>query len=203
MPFSMRDARAGGVLTRVLEAGEGPPLILSHGTGGHLEAFLRNVPTLACGFIAFDFVGHGYSDGPDEPCAIDTYRARLEWLFAPASRELVTDELVKVRYSICTRPGARTTIGNVLVRQDPDVRRHYTWTEEWCARINAETLIFCTDQDPTTTPGEGELLERQVPCFRLLLVAGAGHWPQWERPDDFEEIHRRSLTSGDIVELGL
>ena len=82
---------------------------------------------------------------------------------------------------------------NVLVLQDPEVRRHYTWTPEWCSKITAPTLIFWTDQDPTGPPSEGELLREWIPGSRLLVLDGAGHWPQWERPAEFESIHRDFL----------
>ncbi len=53
----------GRYRTRVLEAGQGPALILLHGTGGHLENYARNIPTLARHFrvIAMDFLWHGRS----------------------------------------------------------------------------------------------------------------------------------------------
>jgi len=38
---------AGGVRTRVVETGDGPALVLVHGTGGHLEAYARNVRELS------------------------------------------------------------------------------------------------------------------------------------------------------------
>jgi 2-hydroxy-6-oxonona-2,4-dienedioate hydrolase len=58
---------AGGVRTRALEAGSGPPLIFLHGTGGHAECYVRNIAAHARHFhvYAIDFVGHGYSDMPD------------------------------------------------------------------------------------------------------------------------------------------
>jgi pimeloyl-ACP methyl ester carboxylesterase len=58
---------AGGVRTRCLEAGSGPPLVLLHGTGGHAESWVRNVLPLAEHFhvYALDMVGHGFSDKPD------------------------------------------------------------------------------------------------------------------------------------------
>lgn len=34
---------AAGIRTRVLEAGAGPSLVMVHGTGGHLEAYVRNI----------------------------------------------------------------------------------------------------------------------------------------------------------------
>lgn len=58
---------AGGVMTRAIEAGDGPALIFLHGTGGHAEAYLKNIKAHAQHFrvLAIDMVGHGYSDTPD------------------------------------------------------------------------------------------------------------------------------------------
>jgi pimeloyl-ACP methyl ester carboxylesterase len=52
--------------TRVIEAGDGPPLLLLHGIGGHAEAYARNVARLGAGFrtMAIDFLWHGYSSKP-------------------------------------------------------------------------------------------------------------------------------------------
>ena len=67
VPFQQTYINAGGVNTRVIEAGEGPVLIFLHGTGGHAEAYLRNIEEHAKHFrvMAIDMVGHGYSDMPD------------------------------------------------------------------------------------------------------------------------------------------
>lgn len=58
---------ASGIRTRLIEAGSGHPLFLLHGTGGHAEAYSRNIGAHAEHFrvIAFDMVGHGYTDAPD------------------------------------------------------------------------------------------------------------------------------------------
>ena len=58
---------AGGIRTRSITAGDGPVLIFLHGTGGHAEAYLRNIESHAQHFTvhAIDMVGHGYSDMPD------------------------------------------------------------------------------------------------------------------------------------------
>lgn len=65
--------------TRVIEAGEGPALLLVHGVGGHAEAWSRNVMRLARSFrvLAIDLLWHGYSakpayvDGEDIPAYAD------------------------------------------------------------------------------------------------------------------------------------
>lgn len=57
----------GRYRTRALEAGQGPTLFLLHGTGGHLENYVRNIPRLAEHFhvVAMDFVWHGRSQTED------------------------------------------------------------------------------------------------------------------------------------------
>jgi 2-hydroxy-6-oxonona-2,4-dienedioate hydrolase len=271
-PFAQRFVDVAGVRTRIIEAGRGEPLLLLHGTGGHAEAYARNIATLSEHFhvIAYDMVGHGFTDKPDEPYTLDVYaaqleglldalgferahlsgeslggwvaawfaarhpdrvdrlvlstpgnvigkpetmrvirestmravaeaspetvRARLEWLFAPQTRHLVTDELVAVRLAIYTLPEAEQTMRNILVLQDPEVRAQYGWKEEWVSQIQAPTLIIWTSDDPTGTYEEGELLKRWIPGSRLINIEGAGHWPQWEVPETFDRLHTDFLT---------
>jgi 2-hydroxy-6-oxonona-2,4-dienedioate hydrolase len=82
----LRHVDVAGVRTRVLRAGSGPDLILLHGTGGHLEAYTRDIAGLAEDFTvtAYDMVGHGWSDLPDKPYTIDVDRSgppvrRVPW----------------------------------------------------------------------------------------------------------------------------
>lgn len=67
------------VRTRLLQAGSGPELVLLHGTGGHLEAYARDIAGLSRDFhvTAYDMVGHGWSDLPDQPYTIDVLTAHL------------------------------------------------------------------------------------------------------------------------------
>lgn len=66
-----------GVRTRVVTAGpaDGVPVVLLHGTGGHWETFAPTLPALAGTFrcIAFDMVGNGFTDKPDEDYEIEVY----------------------------------------------------------------------------------------------------------------------------------
>lgn len=58
---------AQGVRTRVIESGDGEPLVLMHGLTGHAESFIKNIVPLAeRGFhvYAIDLIGHGFTDKP-------------------------------------------------------------------------------------------------------------------------------------------
>ena len=65
--FSLRWIDVNGVSTRVLEAGDGPPLIVSNGMSGHLECYARTIRGLAPDFrvICYDTIGHGFTDKPN------------------------------------------------------------------------------------------------------------------------------------------
>jgi 2-hydroxy-6-oxonona-2,4-dienedioate hydrolase len=261
-----------GVRTRVLQAGSGPDVVLLHGTGGHLEAYARDIAGLAADFrvTAYDMVGHGWSSLPDHPYTIDVLsshllglldalgidrahlsgeslggwvtawtaayhpervgrlvlntpgniankpevmerlkasttaavadpsdenvRRRVEWLFHDKS--MVTDELVRLRQAVYTRPGFRKAIDNTLVLQDPVTRARFSWDPSWVGRIKAPTLLLWTDHDPTGGLDEAKLLLGWVPDAELSVIAGAGHWPQWEKPAEFLAEHRRFLLGG-------
>jgi pimeloyl-ACP methyl ester carboxylesterase len=55
--------------TRIIESGDGPPLVMLHGGGGHAEAFARNVVRLGAHFhvLAMDMLWHGLSSKPPFP----------------------------------------------------------------------------------------------------------------------------------------
>ncbi|GAA0411084.1 2-hydroxy-6-ketonona-2,4-dienedioic acid hydrolase [Acrocarpospora corrugata] len=259
----------GGVRTRVLRAGAGPDLILLHGTGGHLEAYARDIAGLAARFrvTAYDMVGHGWSDLPDRPYTIDVLsghliglmdalgieaahlsgeslggwvaawtaahhpgrvdrlvlntpgniankpevmarlrestmtavldpsdanvRRRVEFLFH--HKEMVTDELVGLRRAVYGRPGFVRAITNTLVLQDPVVRKDFAWEPGWVGKITAPTLLLWTDHDPTGGLDEAAMLREWLPDSRLYVIADAGHWPQWEKPDEYLRVHHEFL----------
>ncbi|MBB5915459.1 2-hydroxy-6-oxonona-2,4-dienedioate hydrolase [Nocardia transvalensis] len=70
-----------GVRTRYLHAGDtnAPALILLHGSGGHAEAYVRNLESHSEHFSTWviDMLGHGYTARPGHPLEIDHYVAHL------------------------------------------------------------------------------------------------------------------------------
>lgn len=73
---------AGPVCTRYVEAGDpkaSEAVVFLHGTGGHLEAFTKNLYPHAKQHrtIALDMIGHGYSSKPDHDYEINHYVKHL------------------------------------------------------------------------------------------------------------------------------
>ena len=116
----------------------------------------------------------------------ETVRARLEFLFYDTN--FVTKELIESRYNIYTQPEYQEAIHNIVVLQDWEVRKHYTWEASWTHKITAPTIILMSDHDPTATIEDAEYLQELIPGSQLKIIEGAGHWPQWEKPEEFNEL---------------
>ncbi len=81
VPFRQGYADANGIRTRYLQAGDpgSPALVFLHGTGGHAEAYVRNLAAHAAHFntFAIDMLGHGYTDKPAYDYKIPRYVEHL------------------------------------------------------------------------------------------------------------------------------
>jgi pimeloyl-ACP methyl ester carboxylesterase len=86
----------GRYRSRIIKAGSGPPLILMHGQGGHVENFVRNIAAFAQSYrvYAFDFLWHGLS-GP----------AKFDDRLIPAFRDQFLDLLESEGIGSCVVVG--------------------------------------------------------------------------------------------------
>ncbi|MFD4356904.1 alpha/beta fold hydrolase [Nocardia sp. NPDC058518] len=77
VPFTQGYLDVGGVRTRYLHAGADdlPTLVLLHGSGGHAEAYVRNLAAHAAHFSTWsiDMLGHGYTGKPGHALEIAHY----------------------------------------------------------------------------------------------------------------------------------
>lgn len=81
VPLAQEYVSAKGVRTRILRAGrpQAPPLVLLHGTTGHVETYARNIRAHSEHFhvIAVDMLGHGFTDKPQVRYEIEDYARHL------------------------------------------------------------------------------------------------------------------------------
>ena len=98
LPVKERRLKLNGVITSVLEGGDGPPIVLLHGPGAYGAQWIRTIPALTATnrVIAPDLPGHGLSDFFDG----DLTRERVAgWL----------DDLIE-----CTCTKAPVLVGHTL-----------------------------------------------------------------------------------------
>jgi pimeloyl-ACP methyl ester carboxylesterase len=270
--------------TRVIEAGEGDPLVLIHGVGNSAECFARNVVRLGQRFhvYAVDALYHGFStlepydaerrvlrqaeavldfmdaeglawahlegesmgagiafeiamrhpercgklilnsgsyyiqftrefDSPSGGMAggaaylmkvcresitdpgPTSQRTRLEYFVADPAQ--VTDELVDLYGRLYSDPAINASMQRVFGMSAP--RGNLAgWSEEEAGTLRVPALVLWTDQNKGQGVEIGEHLASVLPGAQLRIVAGACHWPQWERPEEHDAVVSEFLING-------
>jgi pimeloyl-ACP methyl ester carboxylesterase len=122
----------------------------------------------------------------------ETIRKRLEWLMATPDR--VTDELVDLRYTIYSTPETQRSLTDVFndsfgFGNAPK----YMIPEERLAEIQTPTLVLWTEKNPGTGPEVGQRIASLIPGAQFHCIADAAHWPQWEHPEEHDEVVTRFL----------
>ena len=267
VPFSQGYLDAGGVRTRYLHAGDPglPALMLLHGSGGHAEAYVRNLEAHAEHFSTWsiDMLGHGYTDKPGHPLEVrhyvdhliavldeigagrarisgeslggwvaaraaievpdrverlvlntaggsqadpdvmkriitlsmaaaenptwETVQARITWLMADKSKGY--DDLVASRQRVYRQPDFVAAMRDIMALQDPDIRARNLLGPNEYGVITAPTLVLWTSDDPTADVSEGRRIASMIPGARFEVMAGCGHWPQYEDAQTFNRLH--------------
>ncbi|MBU8821314.1 alpha/beta fold hydrolase [Mycolicibacterium goodii] len=255
------------IRTRYLHAGHprSPALVFLHGSGGHAEAYVRNLAAHAEHFSTWsiDMLGHGYTDKPGHPLEVahyvdhliafldaigaqrahvsgeslggwvaaraavdhpdrvdklvlntaggsqadpevmkrivtlsmaavenptwETVQARIKWLMADKSKDY--DDIVASRQRVYRQPGFVAAMSDIMALQDPGIRARNLLGEREYGSIAAPTLVVWTSDDPTADVAEGRRIASMIPGARFELMPGCGHWPQYEDPVTFNQLH--------------
>jgi 2-hydroxy-6-oxonona-2,4-dienedioate hydrolase len=121
----------------------------------------------------------------DDP-STERIRARLEWLMAHPGT--VTDELVWIRRKIYAQPGFSESMRHIMCLQDPEIRRRNLITDDDLAAVPNEALVVWTSDDPSGPAAAGLHMAERIPFGRFELIDDAGHWPQWEQYEKFNQL---------------
>jgi pimeloyl-ACP methyl ester carboxylesterase len=71
---------------------------------------------------------------------------------------------------------------------------HNPRLKHWLHRIDLPTLLLWGERDGIVTPAYGERWRELVPGARMEIIADAGHYPHWERPEEF--VRRLAAFTG-------
>jgi 2-hydroxy-6-oxonona-2,4-dienedioate hydrolase len=186
--FEVSYAPVGGSRTRVLRAGSGEPVLCLHGTSGHFEAFIRNVPALSERYELhlLDMLGHGYTDNRGGDLRIPRYVEHLlayldsrgidqahvigESLGGWVAARLAVDHPDRVGRLILVAPGGTVADPAVMERISTSTRRAVQSGDRSLTRSRLELLMY--DKANVTD----ELVDvRHAIYHRPQFVAGIDH----------------------------
>jgi len=124
----------------------------------------------------------------------ESVRRRLHSLFHDPA--MCTEELVELRLELYSLPGVPELLPALhnMIPYDSDARRRFALTQERLARIQAPVLYLWGEFNPGGSVRSAQLAADVTPDGELHVIPGAGHWPQWERPDEFDRHTVDHLT---------
>ena len=62
------------------------------------------------------------------------------------------------------------------------------YTEEQLQDLKVSTLVYWTNNNPGTGPAYGEYFANILPGAKFFNQMDCAHWPQWERPEEHDQI---------------
>lgn len=130
-------------------------------------------------------VGSATQRAIDEP-TLANVRTRLEWLMYDTS--VITTELVETRFRIYNQPDFLAVAGQMVKAFAGTRQENELLTADRLATISCPTLVLWTRYNPTMPHRVGEAASEIIPDARYYLMEDAGHWPQFERPAEFNEV---------------
>lgn len=121
-------------------------------------------------------------------------KTRLEWLMADPS--MVTDDLIRTRQMVFEQPDWPMACRMNMALQDPEIRQRNMFSDDDLRSIETESLVLWTSKDPSGPVDEGRRIADLLPNGELAVIDQAGHWPQYEQPEQFNQIQLDFLRNG-------
>ncbi|MFK4754697.1 alpha/beta fold hydrolase [Oceanobacter antarcticus] len=130
---------------------------------------------------------------------VDSVRERMQWLIHESNWGLLDDELIGSRLAIYTRPEFQQSaplVFSLLRRTEELIELGEMLPLEDLA---VDTLFFWTKHNPIHDLEAAEAACARVDGGKLYVMqADAAHWPQYECPEEFNQVVTRFLSTGDI-----
>jgi len=124
----------------------------------------------------------------------ESIQARMKWLFHEDNHGMITEELIKTRLYFYTRPGMKDVAPRVLAM----IGKHDDYLIP-LEKIHNDTLFLWTTHNPVHDVETARIASEKVKGSKLYVMKGtAGHWPQYEAPEEFNEVVRKFLTTGSV-----
>lgn len=108
----------------------------------------------------------------------------------------LSEELVDTRFAIYRRPSFIAALEDLLAMTHPDEYRRWMLTPEILARITSPVLVVHGDNDKGEGVTEGKFLRDGVKKVKSVIFMKTGHWPPYERPEEYTRLSLAFLEHG-------
>lgn len=130
----------------------------------------------------------------------DSIRARMQWLLYEGNWHLLTDELIQSRLTFYSAPGFQQCAPLVYARLRRVNTEGATPDQIELEQVQCETLMLWTTHNPIHDVAAAESALPRLPKGQLYVMqTAAGHWPQYEDPQEFNQVVLHFLSTGRVL----
>lgn len=130
--------------------------------------------------------------------SFDSVLARMQWLLYEGNWGLLSEELVNSRLAIYSREDFQASAPLVYSRLRK-VNEGGTPDMIELEKVQCESLLLWTHYNPIHDVAAAESALPRLPKGQLYVMKKlAGHWPQYESPDEFNQVVLSFLSSGRV-----
>lgn len=135
-----------------------------------------------------------------KPPTMESVRERMQWLLYEGNWELLTDELVATRLHLYQHPQFQKSAPYVFGRLMKAATGGNGGTPLIeLEKLTCDTLLLWTRFNPIHDVEAAQAALPKVARGQLYVMQGdCGHWPQYERADEFNSVVRRFLSNGSV-----
>jgi HOMODA hydrolase len=124
----------------------------------------------------------------------DTVTARMQWLMHPNNHHLLQEELIELRLRIYLAPETR----RVAPAVNAVIQRHDEFLIP-LESVRSETLFLWTVDNPIHDLEAARAAAARVERSTFYVMQGdAAHWPQYERPEEFNQVTEQFFLTGTV-----
>lgn len=128
----------------------------------------------------------------------DSVLARMQWLLYEGNWDLLNDELVGSRLAIYSRPDFQASAALVYGRLRK-VNEGGTPDMIELDKVQCDSLLLWTSHNPIHDVAAAEAALPSLAKGQLYVMKKlAGHWPQYESPEEFNQVMVEFLSTGRI-----
>jgi len=115
----------------------------------------------------------------------DRMRSALEWLMRNPDR--VTDELIELRTRIYGDPDTNAALLQVA-EHSFGATTDEALREDDLKKLKVPVLVLWTGHNPIQDLAYGRRIAQAIPDSSFHCIEDAGHWPQWEQPEEHDSV---------------
>ena len=130
----------------------------------------------------------------------DSVRSRLNWLFYEPEKS-ITEELVEIRFQIYSNPDWKRIEPNVQSMMRPEEATKWYIKPEHLQKLSIPTFVLWTRHNPSTPWQTGERASKYIKGAKFHVMEDCGHWPQWEKPEEFNSLVHEYIQSLKSIEV--